>query len=176
MTNGTCEIHFFSFYSATIHVSDDILSGIIHFVRPLFKPQMLHTDSYTAVLINCWARAIKNSLLFCRVVHASCDCTSCKFFYFYNLVLWISRTCVCQDTIKHFSQFCIISQIQVKSKTFFFFLTLSQDKTAYRRREEGESGKKKKQCAQLKRDASFSVLSSCLIYRDDSENIVIIFM
>lgn len=109
-------MHFFSSYSGIIHVPYNILSGIIHPIRPLFKPQMLRTDYYIAVLINCWAKAIKKSLLFCRVVCASYDGTSCKFFYFYKLVLWIGRTCVCQDTIKQLFEFYAISQIQAKNK------------------------------------------------------------
>lgn len=87
---------FFSFYSGTIHVPHNIFSGITHSVRPLVKPQMLHTNSYIAVLINCWAKAIRKSLLFCRVVHASCDDTSCKLFYFYKLVL-LDRQNMCMS-------------------------------------------------------------------------------
>jgi len=82
-------MHFFSVYLGTIHVPYNILSGITHSIRSLFKPQMLHTDYDIAVLINGWAEATKKSLLSCRVVCAACDGTSRKFFYFYKLVLWI---------------------------------------------------------------------------------------
>lgn len=61
---------------------------------------------YTPMLINSWAKVIKWSLLFCRVVCASCDSTLCKFFCFYKLVIWIGRKCVSRHTKPALSVLC----------------------------------------------------------------------